>query len=94
MQRQQLSPQIFWGSSLSHISAVLVHPKRILGIAIFAVNPFSSSSAELFILGTLSRAFRTKPHLLFISAIFSDEDISSSGGSLFSAWATGPTYDK
>ena len=47
MQRQQLSLQIFWYSSLSHISTVLAHPKRILGIAIFAVNPFLRTSAKL-----------------------------------------------
>ena len=55
-------------------------------------GPRPSLAKDVFILGTLSRAITIKPHILFINAISSDEDFSSSSRSLFSAWVTGPIY--
>ena len=67
MQRQQLSPKIFWNSSLSDVSAMLIRSNRISGIVTLADKPSFRASArqaeDTLILDTLSWAIMTKSHL-------------------------------
>ena len=46
MRRQQLSPKIFWDSSLSDISAILIRSNRIFGIVTLADKPSLRASAR------------------------------------------------
>ena len=89
-------PRYFGALSYLISLQCLSDPTEFLGLSSLLSNhlpgPRPSLAEDVFILDTLSGAITIKPHLLFISAISSDENFSSLGRSLFSAQATSLIY--